>query len=82
MSTITKKVDDFIEESQLHDIDLIKFRSALVLLLKEQDRDTRHACAEAVLRCSSQNLSDTLIRKDAAHTACINAQTGNEVNYE
>lgn len=39
----------------------------LELLLKEQDRDTRHACAEAVLMCVN-------ITPDSAHEACMNVR--------
>lgn len=35
----------------------------VTLLLKEQDRDTRHACAEAVIGCNSVN---------DAHNVCMN----------
>ena len=45
--------------------------------LKEQDRDTRHACAEAVIGlvdlCEESNVSST-IDPDLAHAACINAK--------
>lgn len=42
------------------------FKAILRRVLKEQDRDTRHACAEAVLQTDS---------KDSAHEACINCNT-------
>ncbi|EGR2227226.1 hypothetical protein QX249_11430 [Vibrio parahaemolyticus] len=38
--------------------------------LKEQDRDTRHACAEAVITCETK--SNDLISKDEAHNICMN----------
>lgn len=37
----------------------------LTVLLKEQDRDTRHACAEASLQCGTV---------EGAHDACMNAK--------
>lgn len=46
--------------------------SAIRLALKEQDRDTRHACAEAVLNCD-EDVSGECIWKNEAHSACMNA---------
>lgn len=59
----------------------------LRLMLKEQDRDTRHACAEAVIqisdpfdirkyptigdRCKSRGFVTAI---NAAHAACMNAR--------
>ncbi len=48
-----------------------KQERALIKLLKEQDRDTRHACAEAVLTEAGDK--DT-ISVSAAHNACMNAK--------
>lgn len=51
----------------------IKFQ--VLLLLKEQDRDTRHACAEAVLQCREVCETPTggsAISPDDAHAACMN----------
>lgn len=45
---------------------------AIILLLKEQDRDTRHACAEAVLDCGET--SSTIPMIDRCHAACMNAK--------
>lgn len=59
---------------------------AIVTALKEQDRDTRHACAEAVIqlpRCLTANDNSIYnhrievcdaIDVDAAHAACMNAR--------
>ena len=47
--------------------------AAIRIALKEQDRDTRHACAEAVLRCP-EDVSGECIWKEDAHDACMNAQ--------
>lgn len=41
------------------------------IALKEQDRDTRHACAEAVIAIEPYPDGGG-ISKDAAHAACIN----------
>lgn len=51
-----------------HGVAFIHIKSAL----QEQDRDTRHACAEAVLRCE-EDVSGECIWKDDAHAACMNA---------
>lgn len=50
---------------ELEDIEADEFRSIIRKALKEQDRDTRHACAEAVLQCGTV---------DGAHNACMNAR--------
>ncbi len=42
-------------------------REALKMLLKMQDRDTRHACAEAVSKSCCDGQCD-------AHQACMNSQ--------
>lgn len=46
--------------------------------LKEQDRDTRHKCAEAVMNC--REVCETpngegAISPDDAHAACINVKS-------
>lgn len=43
----------------------------LTVLLKEQDRDTRHACAEAVLQQSDSPVLEMIVR---CHAACTNAR--------
>lgn len=42
--------------------------------LRDQDRDTRHACAEAVLMCK-EDVSGECIWKNDAHSACMNVKT-------
>lgn len=44
----------------------------IVIALVAQDRDTRHACAEAVTKIDERNVGG-YINKNDAHTACINA---------
>jgi hypothetical protein len=46
----------------------------LVILLKEQDRDTRHACAEAVIALPTIPMTESLINKDAAHNTIMNTR--------
>lgn len=45
----------------------------LLMALKEQDRDTRHACAEAVCAIESYGLIDARMALNRAHGACMNA---------
>jgi len=43
--------------------------------LKEQDRDTRHACAEAVIALHSEDFEGVcVVGRDAAHAACMNVK--------
>lgn len=41
---------------------------------KQQDRDTRHACAEAINRCADQNCSGNAISRGEAHNKCMNVR--------
>lgn len=73
MTTAREKADAWIRRSvSIYSDSMI---DSLEKLLKEQDRDTRHACAEAVLQCNEDNedVSGECILKDDAHAACINA---------
>lgn len=54
---------------------LKKLEALIILVLKEQDRDTRYACADAVIQIKSTDALWTTQRAiDAAHAACMNAQ--------
>ncbi len=57
------------------DLDLLNDQAWAIIrkALAEQDRDTRHACAEAVLLCP-EDVSGQFISKDEAHNACMNAR--------
>ena len=45
--------------------------------LKNQDRDTRHACAEAVIACRHvHHVGNDVITKNNAHSACVNVVAG------
>jgi hypothetical protein len=49
-------------------------REAIESALKFQDRDTRHACAEALLNCPPITRgTELLLPFHAAHQACMNA---------
>ena len=65
MKTAIDKAEHWLNDN-VHGWTKGQFR-ALVVLLKEQDRDTRHACADAVNRIA---LDDKAI--SAAHNACMN----------
>ncbi len=70
MTTAREKADAWIRRSvSIYSDSMI---DSLEKLLKEQDRDTRHACAEAVIQCN-EDVSGECIWKDDAHAACINA---------
>ena len=75
--TIEDKAVLFIEAAE-YKVDFGGFKEeikeALIKLLREQDRDTRHKCAEAVLSCD-EDMSGECIWKNAAHLACMNAVT-------
>jgi len=48
----------------------------LEMLLKEQDRDTRHACAQKIMDLGAAHSGDDdLIERGVAHAACMNARS-------
>lgn len=57
-----------------------KFKDLLMRIRKEQDRETRHACAESTIRIPSDDCERCghemtgCISKVDAHDACINAK--------
>jgi hypothetical protein len=60
-----------------------ELQKRIALAIKNQDRDTRHACAEEVNALPWEVQGDTdsmlfgseaLISRDAAHSACMNAK--------
>lgn len=70
MKTAEEKARDWIKDNRfvLPDVDLMAidtkiFADALILFAKHQDRDTRRACAEAVILSSGH-----------AYNACMNAK--------
>lgn len=75
-------VDQLVEQDGLDTGAVMhsKIEKRLILLLKEQDRDTRHGCAEAVNSLEDQNeLCETNVRwidGNDAHNACMNYQHG------
>ncbi len=49
MKPVREKAEDWLKKNGM--IYSTEAVSSLALLLREQDRDTRHACAEAVIQC-------------------------------
>jgi len=72
MKTVDEKATKICKEIKLPTDGpaFVKIRMAL----KEQDRDTRHACAEAVIKLDSRQFGGE-INKDEAHAACMNVQS-------
>lgn len=77
MKTAEEKAASFIIDQCLCGYfspgEAVVLQKALAKLLKEQDRDTRHACAEAVIQLNTEE-----VRKDAitsmAHSAIMNTK--------
>lgn len=54
-------------------IGIDKARKLIRIAIKEQGRDTRHACANAVnMLGAAHSGDDDLIERNSAHTACMN----------
>lgn len=50
------------------------FKASLTRLIKEQDRDTRHVCAEAVDAVISTDMPSDACWKEDACDACMNVK--------
>lgn len=79
MQDIKTKVDNLLVKIIFCDlrteIGIDAAKKAIRLAIKEQDRDTRHACAEAVENCEGEMDADVkLICNGDAHSACMNAR--------
>ncbi len=73
MQTAEEKAAEFIEQGGLNQrLTPLDVRNAIAALLKEQDRDTRHACAEAV--SNADMMDDTWIHCDVADSLIINTK--------
>ena len=72
MKTAREKAEDFMKKNIRYytEVEIV----ALEKLLKRQDRDTRHACAEAVLKCEPKSVSGNLINIDEAHAIIMNTK--------
>ena len=76
MKTAADKSSEFVQKnvvlSRHCDIKYTDVIESLIKLLKEQDRDTRHACADALESCDM--MDDKWIRFDAAESAIMNTK--------
>lgn len=77
MKNAIEKTDELLDQLMYCDfrteVGIDKAKDLIRRTIKKQDRDTRHACAEAVLKCD-EDVSGECIWKDEAHSACMNAQ--------
>lgn len=77
MKTVIQKTDELLEQllgcDLRTEIGIDKAKKLIRLALKEQDRDTRHACAEAILECN-EDFRGVRIWDDYAHDAVMNAK--------
>lgn len=79
MSIISKKAKMFVESNGLPPV----LHLEMTKLLKEQDRDTRHSCADAVCDITNTYESptgDDVILVDDAMSACINNNVDRQWN--
>lgn len=79
MKTAREKVKEFMGRWSLgmDAEEQAVFAECMVILLKEQDRDTRSTCAEAIMQCREVCETPTggsAISPDDAHMACMNAR--------
>lgn len=84
MKTVEEKVIHFLHTNcaalaSLTFSDSQELQYSLTRLLKEQDRDTRHACAEAVILLDGEMNGppfgcSKMILAEEAHAACINVK--------
>ena len=76
MKTVSEKTEILLEQIALcglkTDRGIDKAGRLIRMALKEQDRDTRHTCADAINECN-EDMSGECIWKDEAHDACMNA---------
>ena len=54
-------------ELELRTMTVTQFKQLMYAALKEQDRDTRHACAEECIQATS---------KEKCHNICMNCRSG------
>lgn len=75
-----EKVDYIVEKIVYNDIKtsegINNITEIIRISLKEQDRDTRHACAESILNCIGEKIGGTPIDKNEAHSSCMNTRGG------
>ena len=75
MKTAKERAVDYVEKYWISNKqDFIK---GLTLLLKEQDKITRHACADAIIKIGGYTIGSKAgiyINKDKAHSEIMNVQ--------
>lgn len=61
MKTAEEKAEMFVFENIKckTQVEFDHYKSEITLLLKEQDRDTRHACVESVLDLPTENVHES-----------------------
>lgn len=77
MKTAEEKARALLDETCVSGAAYNRLCRAITLALKVQDRDTRHACAKAVLECSEICETPTggsAISPDDVHFACMNVK--------
>jgi hypothetical protein len=72
MKTAEEKASALLNKLNIRGKLYDNIKPELIIALKIQDRDTRHACAEAVLQIKGE-WYDNQIRNDA-HDACMNVR--------
>lgn len=80
---LLKEINDYID-AYLAAVPPEEFRKALTLALKEQDRDTRHACAEAVMLSQYTRVKGgyQVLYRDDIYTAVMNCEGGLKILHE
>lgn len=75
MKTAEEKAMSLLDENSVSGAAYNRLLRALILAFKEQDRDSRHACAEELLKVTRYGGSDEpLIILHEAQAACINTR--------
>lgn len=78
MKTAEEKVSDLLNRLNIRGKLYDNIKPELILALKLQDRDTRHACAEAVAGIIPDSIDikhdAQFIMQDRAYDACMNAR--------
>jgi hypothetical protein len=76
MKTAREKADELLEKLLYLDLKteagIDGAKEFITTAIKEQDRDTRHACSEAVLAVDYEYIDDVTI--DHASRACMNVK--------
>lgn len=76
MKTAEQKAEDFIKKLSLGSYRTVLI-GGLIELIKEQDCNTRHACADAIAGIFPESFDgeENLIYQHKAYASCINTKT-------